>query len=349
LASSNLSVIGSPEVEPVWHERLRRIAPEAAAALNELFAEKESLTPPGAPVTTWTFRPATKLDLPAAILRGVEEELWINLREDGICEHLGQREWWDYDAEARVLAWTLAHRVLIESLGRVLRESVFPIGWSDERRPPPQNPRNIVVEFTLAGADGRKSAGQIGLSAAMASRIASANGWQSQAFASEHWNALPATLRIELRSPPMPLAELIPARTGDVFVLGRRARCWSTVVVGAWLASYEDGSLRITGPAAREISRETTMIETASEDTVPQTPALSGVPVVLEFEVGALAMPLGKVAALKPGFVLQLSTRLEDARVVIRANGVRIGHGELVTVGDTLGVQVTAIDPHGLK
>jgi type III secretion protein Q len=183
----------------------------------------------------------------------------------------------------------------------------------------------------------------------MASRLASATGWQPQAFASEHWNALPATVRIELRSPPMPLADVIPARTGDVFVLGRRSRCWSTVVMGSWLASYEEDRLRITGPAAREISRETTMIETASEDTVPQTPALSGMPVVLDFEVGSLTLPLGKVAAMKPGFVLQLATRLEEARVVIRANGVRIGHGELVAVGDTLGVQVISIDPHGLK
>jgi type III secretion protein Q len=52
---------------------------------------------------------------------------------------------------------------------------------------------------------------------------------------------------------------------------------------------------------------------------------------------------------MKPGYVLQLPMRLEDARVVIRANGVRIGHGELVAVGDVLGVQVLAIDPHGLR
>ena len=53
-----------------FEERLRRIAPEAMAALNELFAAKASLTTPGEPATTWTFRPATTLELPAAILRG---------------------------------------------------------------------------------------------------------------------------------------------------------------------------------------------------------------------------------------------------------------------------------------
>jgi len=347
-------VVGVTESEPFWHERLRRLAPEAVAALNELFCAKGSITPQGEPVATWTFRPETSLELPAAILRGVEEELWISLRDDGICERLGHREWWDYDGEARVLAWTLAHRVLIESLGRLLREAVFPIGWSDERRPPPENPSNVVVGFTLIAADGRSTVGQIGLSAAMASRIASAAGWDTQPFVSEQWNALPTTVRIELHGPPMPLAELLPTRTGDVLVLGRHAQCWSAVTVtalngaGSWIANYERGRLTLTG-AAREVSREMTMIEASSEDATSQTTALAGLPVVLDFEVGSLSLPLGKIAALKPGYVMQLPARLEDTRVVIRANGVRIGHGELVAVGDVLGVQVLSIDPHGLK
>lgn len=347
---------------PVWHERLRQLSPGAAAALCEIFSERSSVTPQGEPVATWTFHPATGLALPAVILRGVQEELWISLSDDGMCERLGHREWWDYDGEPRVLAWTLAHRVLVESLGRLLREAVFPIAWSDGQRPPAQDAQHVVLGFSIVAADGRSSTGQIGLSPAMVSRVATAVGWERHPTSAREWNALPITTRIELRGPPMPLAELIPTRTGDVLVLGRRARCWrgvrvtcfsgtdSAAVLDAWTASYEEGRLQFTG-AAREIPTETTMQEPPSEDTPANahTSALAGVPVVLDFEVGSLSLPLGKVGAMKPGYVLQLPMRLEDARVVIRANGVRIGHGELVAVGDVLGVQVLAIDPHGLR
>jgi type III secretion protein Q len=56
---------------------------------------------------------------------------------------------------------------------------------------------------------------------------------------------------------------------------------------------------------------------------------------------------VGDLAALKPGYVFELAARLEDAPVVIRANGVAVGRGELVAVGDTLGVQLLSLDQNG--
>jgi flagellar motor switch/type III secretory pathway protein FliN len=35
--------------------------------------------------------------------------------------------------------------------------------------------------------------------------------------------------------------------------------------------------------------------------------------------------------------------------VVIRANGTRVGYGELVAVGDVLGVQLLALETNGLR
>jgi type III secretion system YscQ/HrcQ family protein len=77
--------------------------------------------------------------------------------------------------------------------------------------------------------------------------------------------------------------------------------------------------------------------------------SLASVPVTLDFDLGSLAVPLGELAAIKPGYVFELPGRLEQARVIIRANGTPIGTGELVSVGDTLGVQLLSIDPNGLR
>jgi type III secretion protein Q len=77
--------------------------------------------------------------------------------------------------------------------------------------------------------------------------------------------------------------------------------------------------------------------------------AVARTPVTLEFELGNLTLPLGEIAGLKPGYVFQLPGRLEDARVVIRAGGRVVGRGELVAVGEVLGVQVTALDADGFQ
>ena len=46
------------------------------------------------------------------------------------------------------------------------------------------------------------------------------------------------------------------------------------------------------------------------------------------------------LAALQPGYVFPLAGPLEGANVTIRANGQAVGQGEVVAVGDTLGVRL---------
>ena len=63
-------------------------------------------------------------------------------------------------------------------------------------------------------------------------------------------------------------------------------------------------------------------------------------PVEVAFEIGRMQLPLGKLAELQPGYVFQVPAQLEGANVTIRANGEAVGQGELVSVGDTLGVRL---------
>ena len=60
-------------------------------------------------------------------------------------------------------------------------------------------------------------------------------------------------------------------------------------------------------------------------------------------------LPLGELANLKPGYVFEIAGNLNQVRVVIRANGTRVGYGELVAVGDVLGVQLLALETNGLR
>jgi type III secretion protein Q len=346
-----------------WHERLRRLSPANAANLCELFRGREMLTLDGEPATTWSFRPARALPLPAAILRSSNEQLLLSIEEDGLCERLGTREWWDYDAESRLLAWVLAHGFLVESLGRLLREPLLPTAWSEAVLSPPDSPDIATLGFSARTPDGRTCIGLLGLSPTLVSRLTTTVGWRSTAHAFAPWLQLPISLRVEIPGRRFPLAELTEARTGDVLIVGRGRRCWSSLrlaaagtsgagfFTGSWSASYDGDRLRL-GLFATEVPMlEKTPLEPTLEgsDATTTLSAMAEIPVTLDFEVGTLSVPLGEVANLRPGYVFQLPTRLEDARVVIRANGVRIGHGELVAVGDVVGVQLLTIDANGIR
>ena len=84
--------------------------------------------------------------------------------------------------------------------------------------------------------------------------------------------------------------------------------------------------------------------DSAAATHAPEDPdaGVRPLPVHLSFEVGALDLRVGDLAELQPGYVFALPAHLEGANVVLRANGEAVGHGELVAVGDTLGVRLIA-------
>lgn len=66
---------------------------------------------------------------------------------------------------------------------------------------------------------------------------------------------------------------------------------------------------------------------------------LDELPVALAFEVGRTAMPLGDVRQLAAGAIVPLAD-VTEAAVDIIANGKRVGRGEIVRIGESLGVRI---------
>ena len=60
------------------------------------------------------------------------------------------------------------------------------------------------------------------------------------------------------------------------------------------------------------------------------------------FELGSFDIDRNTLAELKPGAVLALARPLEEGLDII-IGGVRIGRGELTTIGDSHGIRVTRI------
>ncbi len=67
---------------------------------------------------------------------------------------------------------------------------------------------------------------------------------------------------------------------------------------------------------------------------------VSGLSLPIRFEIDTVAMPVSQLAALRPGYVVELAVPLADSRIRMSAHGQTVGFGELVTVGDHLGVRI---------
>lgn len=339
---------------------LRRLSAARALAESELFGAGDVLVS-GSPSLSWRFAPGCAPASSAVVLQGQRGKICVSVSQDTLRERLGSREWWDYTGESRLLAWTLTHTLLLESLGALLQDSFQPCGWS-ETVPQPQPSDTIGLEFSTSGENGGAMSGLLGLPPASVSLLARHAGWQKRpALALGSWaERLRARVGVTLRKIAFPRHELLGTQVGDVLILGRRDRCWRNLelvyhagggeLVRTWTACYDGGQIGISAVGWVECG-ETLMsqrMEQTNTGAEASGGALASVPVALDFEVGSLSVALGTLAGLKPGYVFQLPGRLEEARVIIRANGVRIGSGELVAVDDVLGVQVHSIDPDGL-
>jgi len=87
--------------------------------------------------------------------------------------------------------------------------------------------------------------------------------------------------------------------------------------------------------------------EEAEEEAAPFTPTsppdIGELDLPVQFEIDTLALPLSQVAALRRGYVIELDTPVTDARIKLVAHGQTIGHGELVSVGEHLGIRITGM------
>jgi type III secretion protein Q len=77
----------------------------------------------------------------------------------------------------------------------------------------------------------------------------------------------------------------------------------------------------------------------------PQQASLDDVQLNVSLELGTASISIHELQALQPGFVFTSGPGFEDS-VIARVNGVVIGRGELVRVGDSLGVRLTRVNDH---
>jgi type III secretion protein Q len=167
--------------------------------------------------------------------------------------------------------------------------------------------------------------------------------------------------RLVLGSRRLPVDTLRALSPGDVLMRSIMSSLSSLVsdavaqvtatAVAAW---GTPGRVRLHVPVAIDglnlsIIKEATMTDeldparlndTLASDATGSPVDLGELDLPVQFEVDTIALPLSQLCALRPGYVLELQTPVAAAQLKLVTHGQTIGIGELVTVGEHLGVRI---------
>ena len=293
-----------------------------------------------------------------------DARMQIALDGDAIGIEAAAPEWRSYTGDTRLLAWTAHHEPLLELLRAMFQRDWLPDDMAHReaaRRTPCAR-----VGFSVHRVDGlRVAAGVAVFPTSFVAKLVHAGG--TAARLESRVRHVPALLRVLLDEIDMDPAELAAltrhcvVRLDNRTLATERARVALTAGRMRLIADVADRHATVVGLAPTFLHiDDLTNGGIKMADAHPtggnapqQKPVVDGpqhvevgaLPVRLSFNAGGVIVPYDALRRMAPGFVFELAKRLDDQTITICANNVPIGVGELVAIGDLIGVRVTRMLP----
>ena len=92
-----------------------------------------------------------------------------------------------------------------------------------------------------------------------------------------------------------------------------------------------------------DIRGQVIMTNADADTTLPDETSFNDIPVSLRFELVRWEAPLAEVAGLSAGSVIELGQRVDEQAVTVWVEQRCIGKGQLVAVGERLGVRLLSV------
>lgn len=280
-------------------------------------------------------------------------------------------DWRSYTDETRLLAWSAQHEPLIELLRVVFQRDWLPqhIDQDDDRSSSiGAHDVNTVAHvhcteagFSVHRLDGHAvTTGQ----AQFDVRLLPAHGVQQRQMRLRRpLDQAHAAFPIVIDSIDVTPRELRDLAAGCIVRLDNRSVFSSPTRVAiamgesSWIADADGASVHVlaysndaaTDQLHRHVSSsgEPNMnhpdigSEKISGNSAEDSVQVGNLPVRLTFSAGQLTLPYGAVRDVAPGYVFELGKRLDAQSITVHANNIPIAAGELVCLGDLIGVRIT--------
>jgi len=276
----------------------------------------------------------------------------VGLDDDATERNARLLDWRSYADETRLLAWTARHERLIELLRIVFQRDWTPESFHyAEKLTPPAQAGFIRAGFSIYQADGPcVVSGVVEFDAACIEHIVARMDFAERRFnrpAQKLWAKLPLVLD-ELDLDP---AELSDITRGCIVRLDNRTLLsqGSRIVIPAGrvslVAEVTDTRATVVSFASPALCRGGTLMNDDRTMDSDRRVEIESLPVRLSFHAGSLTLPFGALCDVAPGYVFDLPKRLDDQVITIHANDTPIAVGELVVIGDLVGVRITRMLP----
>lgn|GEM_PF-2019420 len=363
------SIQTEPSNVVALRERLFSISPQRAEAVTRLLAAGERLMREDAEGRLELHSNVAQHAPHAttAVLGHAHGQMKLALLGEYGSAALGDRTWHDFSGEARLLAFTLAYETLIARLSALLGMPLLPL----ELHPAAATSAEIWhwVGFRFERDEQTHCHGLLGLDHAGVDALAAVAGWHRDVETNPRieTDQLPLTCRLMLPALELGAATLRKLDHGDVVVLGRRSALLGALRLRAASGEAAIDSRRAWWVRAAtggiSIIRALSEVESRNDMTTPDDqPGLPGsdlseegdprdaIPIRVELLLDTITLTLAELAEISAGQTLALRQSVENSRVTLRANGKVLGSGELVALGDMLGLKVMRIgEARGLQ
>jgi type III secretion system YscQ/HrcQ family protein len=320
-----------------WWQNLPQFDPAAADWRNTLL--RHAATPYSASngeALSWQWQPPLPPGDGWLPLHGASHLLWLRVDQCHGFAACPPQGWWALQGWARQVAWAIEYAPLVDGLRAALGLDLEP---APQTTPAAPGPSAWQIGFSVTGNSRHIASGVLAWPAGQ--KLPSL---APAAPPLQRWQALRVPARLALLQLDLPASELQQLGPGAVVLLAPQAS-----------SHWPDAILHIAGQRLRGCCeaghvRIETLIDDYSQeqnmsDTPQATPAalvdVAQLPLRLSIELPELALPLAEVAALAPGQILPLGITPDQAQLTLRANGRPVARGQLVRLGDWLGVRIT--------
>lgn len=347
--------------------RLLRVSQQAAPAANDLYG-RESLrrTVAGA---QWRFRWRHVTGSLAGVLlrlRIGSAELTVGFEDPGPFDAVADLTRPELPPELRVAYLIGAGAALWRELEAIMQCAVELVDV--------QHDGAMVVAADCVGFElGREPHGPLARGFVCTGE-GPADGFANDPSNDKGWRILSETSRREMARARLPTelpvqwaavagstmlaaAEVRALEAGDTVMIDDAT--FTAEALGCWLgagvarrhagrAALRQGQLHfiqftIKGNAVMQATTSTQTANGAAGDPISSEAQFEEIQVNLRFELARWHAPLAEVAALAPGTVIDLGRRIDEQSVLVWAEQRCIGKGQLVALGDRLGVRLLTV------
>lgn len=155
----------------------------------------------------------------------------------------------------------------------------------------------------------------------------------------EEWGALRVRARLRLMVRHWTPAVLASLRPGDVAVIGTR-QDKHILIVGTGFTMQAPAQISMDEDQAQVVADPYMAGDEAPMSDAPGAD-VEAIELPVAFEIDTARLSLAELAGIRPGYVIELDTPVTEAVVRLLCQGQVIGTGQLIAVGEQLGVRIS--------